>query len=80
MAKSAHVIATDIDGFMKKKTLNVWTLPWAQLYEVASRERIKDAFQDDLRVALKGHALEITYGTNAVVIHRDSNFGPQSWG
>ena len=54
MDKSAHVIATDIDGFMKKKTLNVWTLPWAQLYEVASRERIKEAFQDDLRAALKG--------------------------
>ncbi|KPW50826.1 hypothetical protein [Pseudomonas syringae group genomosp. 3] len=79
MAKSVRDIAIDIDGFMKKKTLNVWTLPWDQLYVVASRERIKEAFQTDLRHALKAHALEITYGVHAVTIHRDANFGPQEY-
>ncbi len=79
MAKNVRDIAAEIDGFMKKKTLNVWTLPWAQLYEVADRERIKEAFQTDLRAALKVHTLAITYGDNAVVIHRDGNFGPQDY-
>lgn len=79
MAKNVRDIASDIDGFMKKKTLNLWTLPWEQIYKVAERERIKDAFQTDLRTALKSHGLEITYGTNAIVIHRDSNFGPQEF-
>lgn len=79
MAKNVNDIADEIDGFMKKKTLNVWTLPWAQLYKVAKRERIKDAFQSDLRAALKAHTLEVTYGINAVVIHRDANFGPQDF-
>ena len=79
MAKNVKDIATDIDGFMKKKTLNVWTLPWSQLYGVAERERIKEAFQDDLRSALERHALAITFGVNAVTIHRDTNFGPQEY-
>jgi hypothetical protein len=79
MAKSAHDIATDIDGFMKKKNLNFWTMSWAELYTVSSRERIKEAFQDDLSKALRRHSLEITYGSHAVVIHRDANFGPQIW-
>lgn len=79
MAKNVRDIASDIDGFMKKKTLNVWTLPWGQLYEVADRERIKEGFQNDLRAALKAHSLEITYGINAVTIHRDANFGPQEY-
>jgi hypothetical protein len=79
MAKNVKDIASDIDGFMKKKTLNVWTLPWKQLYQVASRERIKDAFQIDLRASLKAHSLEITYGINAVTIHRDAVFGPQEY-
>ena len=79
MAKNVRDIADEIDGFMKKKTLNVWTLPWSQLYKVTARERIKDAFQSDLRAALKTHTLEVTYGINAVVIHRDANFGPQNF-
>lgn len=79
MTKHVRDIATDIDGFMKRKTLNVWTLPWGQLYEVTERVRIKDAFQTDLKSALKKQSLEITYGTNAIVIHRDSNFGPQKY-
>lgn len=79
MAKNVKDISTDVDGFMKRKTLNVWTLPWAQLYKVAERERIKEAFQNDLRTALKAHGLEVTYGINAVTIHRDANFGPQEY-
>ena len=79
MAKNVRDIALDIDGFMKRKTLNVWTLPWNQLYTVADRERIKEAFQADLRTAIKVHGLQISYGINAVTIHRDSNFGPQDY-
>ena len=79
MAKNVKDIASDVDGFMKKKTLNVWTLPWEQLYTVADRSRIKEAFQDDLRNALKTHSIGITYGINAVTIHRDANFGPQEY-
>ncbi len=79
MAKNVKDIASDVDGFMKKKTLNVWTLPWDQLYTVADRTRIKEAFQDDLRNALKTHSIGITYGINAVTIHRDANFGPQEY-
>lgn len=79
MAKSVINIAADIDGFMKKETMTVWTLTWSQLYEVAERVRIKEAFQNDLRNALKAQALEVTYGTNAVTIHRDSIFHPREW-
>lgn len=79
MAKNVKDIALDIDGFMKRKTLNVWTLPWVQLYDVAERKRIKEAFQGDLRTALATHNLLISYGTNAVTIHRDANFGPQEF-
>lgn len=54
-------------------------MPWAQLYAVSERERIKEGFQKDLADALRNHNLIIAYGINAVVIHRDSNFGPQDW-
>ena len=79
MARRAGVIAEDIDVFMKKKTLNVWTLPWSQMYEVAERKRIKDSFLLDLCFALKVHGLVIHWSDNAFVIHRDANFGPQEW-
>lgn len=79
MAKNVKDIATDIDGFMKKNTMTSWTLSWEQLYQVAERARIKEAFHNDLRGALKAHALEITYGTNAVVVHRDSLFAPREY-
>jgi hypothetical protein len=79
MARHVKDIAVDIDGFMKRKTLNVWTLPWDQLYDVAERERIKEAFQEDLRNALRVHGLLVSYGTNAITIHRDANFGPQEF-
>jgi hypothetical protein len=79
MAKNVKDIALDIDGFLKRNVLNVWTLPWSQLYEVAERERLKEAFQDDLRGALKAHGLQISYGINAVIVHRDANFGPQEF-
>jgi hypothetical protein len=77
MAKNVNTIAVDIDGFMKRKTLNHWTISWSDMYKVTQRERIKLAFQDDLRSALKQNALLISYGTNAVLIHRDANFASQ---
>lgn len=79
MAKNVKDIATDIDGFMKKNTMTAWSLSWEQLYQVSERSRIKEAFYNDLRVALKAHALEITFGTNAVVVHRDSLFAPREY-
>lgn len=79
MPKSASNIAADLDGFMKQKSVSVMTMPWAQLYAVSERERIKEGFQKDLADALRNHNLIIAYGINAVVIHRDSNFGPQDW-
>ena len=79
MAKNTKVIAFDINEFMRLKTLNVWTLPWSQFYTVAGRERIREAFQADLSKDLKEQNLLISYGTNAVTIHRDANFGPQEF-
>ena len=78
MAKNAKVLAEDIDGFMKRNTQNTLTMTWAKLYEISERQRIKEGFQNDLRSALRDNSLEITYGTNAIVIHRDANFNPQN--
>ena len=79
MPRNATAIATDLDGFMKEKSVSVLTMPWTQLYKISERERIKEAFQNDLSTALKSRNIFITYTDNAVVIHRGSNFAPQEW-
>lgn len=79
MPKNVTSIAVELDGFMKEKSVSVLTMPWAQLYKIADRERIKEAFQTDLSNALKGHNLFVAYTDNAVVVHRGSNFAPQEW-
>ena len=79
MAKNVVNIAADIDGFMKKETMTVWTIPWSQFYKVTERVRMKEAFYSDLRSALKTQALDVTYGVNVVTIHRDANCHPRDW-
>ncbi len=79
MAKNVREIASEIDAFMKRKTLNFWTLPWQQFYSVVERERIREAFQMELKAAFKPYAIEINYGVNAIEIFREANFGPQDY-
>ena len=75
--KSPTTIALDLDGFMKKKSINHLTMKWAELYKISDREKMKEAFKVDLKTALRKNGLMISYGTNAVLVHNDLNFAPQ---
>jgi hypothetical protein len=80
MARSATLIAKDIDDFMKRKTLNFWTLTWAQFYTLSQRQRIKDAFLIDLQIALKqNHELMFRHTPEALAIYRNSVCAPQDY-
>ena len=69
-------IAIKIDTFMKLNTHNVITISWIDFYKLINKKKCTKSMEEVLRLALKEFNLCITYGINAVVIHRDSNFNP----
>lgn len=80
MARNVTLIAKDIDNFMKRKTLNFWTLTWAQFYAISQRQRIKDAFLSELKTALKqNHELVFSHTPEALAIYRNSVCAPQTY-
>jgi uncharacterized FlgJ-related protein len=76
MAKSAQSVAEDIQELLRKNAIDVVTIPWPDFYKLAERERIKDAFMEELRSKLREHALLISYGQAVVLIGKDFKFSP----
>lgn len=74
MAKSAQVIAEELQELLRKNALDVVTIPWPDFYKVSARQRIKVEFQNDLAAALKELGLLIVYGSSVVLIGKDYNF------
>lgn len=77
MAKNANIIADSIGDFMNKNRVDVWTLKWDDFYKVTERERVKSAFENQLRDKLFEHGILIAYGKTTIVIARDFNFNPR---
>lgn len=74
MAKSTKDVAEDIQSLLQKNGRDVITLSWPDFYEVADRERMKDAFKADLDRTLRGHGLLICYGLSVVLVAKDFKF------
>lgn len=74
MAKSAATVAAEIIDLMRKKGAEVATFPWPAFYEQVGRERMKEAFQDQLVAAMKEKSFLVVYGNSVVVIAKDFDF------
>lgn len=74
MAKSAQSIAEEIQELLRKNTKDVITIPWSDFYKLSGRERIKNAFMEELSKKLREFALLISYGQAVVLIGKDFKF------
>ncbi|MBR8094714.1 hypothetical protein FOC27_10240 [Burkholderia multivorans] len=76
MPKSAATIAEEISDQMRKQGAQALTYQWKDFYKATGRERIKEAFQEQLAHSLGARSLLIAYGRAAVVVCQDYNFNP----
>ncbi len=74
--KSAPSVAEDIQNTLRKSGKDVITFSWPEFYVASGRERIKDAFWDELETSLRGHALMIKAGQSVVLVAKDFRFAP----
>ena len=74
--RSAKSLAQELDKCMKSTGSYIITMIYNNFYLFAERVRIRDGFKTELRKELQILGLEITFGKNAVVVHRDCNFNP----
>lgn len=76
MAISAPQIAENLNEILRKHGKDTLTVSWSEFYVFVERARIKPAFIEDLRVALRQHSLIMAEGQAVVVISKDYNFQP----
>ncbi|WP_321935295.1 hypothetical protein [Paraburkholderia sp. J8-2] len=76
MPKSPATIAQEISDQMRKQGAQALTYQWKDFYKATGRERIKEAFQDQLTHSLASRSLLIAYGRAVVVVCQDYNFNP----
>jgi hypothetical protein len=76
MPKSAAAVADEISEQMRKQAVQALTFPWPDFYETTGRERMKEAFQEQLSQSLAAQSLLIVYGRATVVVCQDYNFSP----
>lgn len=76
MAKSVAAVILDLREMLNKSGKDVATLTWKKFYVVADRERMKDAFLDDLIKQAKEASLFVAYGNAVVLVAKDYDFSP----
>lgn len=76
MPKSTTTIAEELGEQMRKQGVAALTFPWPAFYEAVGRDRIKQAFQEQLTASLAAHSLLVVFGRATVVVCQDFNFSP----
>lgn len=76
MAKSVDSVVSDLREMLNKSGKDAATLTWKKFYVVAGRERMKDAFMEDLAKQAKAASLFVSYGNAVVLIAKDYDFSP----
>ncbi|TAL65816.1 MAG: hypothetical protein EPN79_11740 [Burkholderiaceae bacterium] len=71
-----RVIAEKIQALMHKGSKDVVTFSWAEFYDVAERERIKETFKENLASDLRKLSMLINYGQSIVLVAKDFRFAP----
>ncbi|HBN7751051.1 hypothetical protein ACOWPU_16395 [Pseudomonas aeruginosa] len=76
MAKSVSVVISDLREMLNKSGKDAATLTWKKFYQVADRERMKDAFLEQLSKQAKESSLFVAYGNAVVLVAKDYDFSP----
>lgn len=76
MAKSASAVADDFRILLFASQKNAKTFSWPAFSQACGRERLKEAFLEDLRTELKNRSISIAYGMASVGVLKDYDFDP----
>ena len=76
MAKSVSAVADDLRTSLFKSGKNVMTFSWPAFSEACRRERLKEAFLEELRTELRNRSISIAYGMASVGVLKDYDFEP----
>jgi hypothetical protein len=76
MAISISSVADTLNEMMQFSGGDAITLNWNEFRKVIQRERIKEAFKEDLGAKMRDHGLLIGYGAAVVLIAKDYKFAP----
>ena len=77
MATPIGQVADALNDMLLKSGENVITLSYPEFYDATDRERIKDAFKQDLDKRLRERGLLICYGAMVVAVLKDFRFAPR---
>ena len=80
MPKAVREIADELNDALRRTGVPYMTVTWPDFYAICERERLKQAFLDELaRGASAEFQLLVAYGRNIVLVCHDRNFaGPDS--
>lgn len=76
MSSSPKQIAGEIADHMRKSSLDVMTMRWADFYKFCERGRLKDGFYKSLIEQLKTESILFSRGNSVVVFVKDFDFSP----
>lgn len=76
MASPIVSVAEDLKDLLLRSGEDVITLSYPEFYSATERERIKDAFKQELSERLREHGLLICYGAMVVAVLKDFRFAP----
>lgn len=73
---TVSAVADLLNDLLQDSGKDAITLNWNEFRKVTERERIKDAFKEELGLTLREHALLIGYGAAVVLIAKDYKYSP----
>jgi hypothetical protein len=76
MSRTAIEIAEEIQESLRKNGKDVVTFSWKEFYEFVDRDRLKQAFYDELKEHLSALGLLVVYGQSVVLFGKDYRFAP----
>ena len=81
MPKVVKEIADELNDALRRTGHPYMTLTWPKFYDICERERLKQAFLDELAQGASAEfQLLVAYGRNMVLICHDRNFAPWDTG
>jgi hypothetical protein len=76
MAKSIDGVVIDLRELLNRSGKDAATIPWKKFYVLAGRERMKDAFMEELSKQAKAASMFVCYGNAVVLVAKDYDFSP----
>lgn len=77
MAKSVSAVADDLRIWLFDSGKNTMTFSWPAFSKDCGRERMKEAFLEELRTELRNRSISIAYGMASVGVLKDYDFDPR---